>query len=417
MKSFVEAENIKLRHPSSSYLCALHGHKASIFAHNFNYPKAIRELNISGEYASSGGFHQAYYASVINNALMFLFDDQIEKADSCIALIDKDKLDAFPVLKKDWLNLGIQRIIYANQSKPYVVGKIDSLVAHEDSACLPWGAVSKAYVRHGAPLKAMAALNRYKQDIDTLHSVRYYVFLSEILDSLNYSAQSLEAYKRYVAISDSVDLTIFNQETNYLEERYLNKEKSDTLQFFVIGLLFLLAGATVAFLSYKKRIARQNVVLEGMYRDLQKEYEGLKAIRDFLDAKDAGTKQLLEERLRTLKGFFSKDRPKSLNLISSQLENLSRNRKDLLDTVGLLFAVYHPSFVEKLIAYHLTTTEIGYSCLLVLGFRVGEMGDVINRSDYYNISSLIRKKIGLTVNDTNLNIWMKKEFESSANGD
>jgi hypothetical protein len=51
---------------------------------------------------------------------------------------------------------------------------------------------------------------------------------------------------------------------------------------------------------------------------------------------------------------------------------------------------------------------------LQLGFRTGEIGDVINRSSTYNISSAIRQKLGLGPRDTNLSIFIKDLYRSSS---
>ena len=84
-----------------------------------------------------------------------------------------------------------------------------------------------------------------------------------------------------------------------------------------------------------------------------------------------------------------------------------------METIGLLYAIYYPEFTTCLINKNLSITEIGFCSLLVLGFRTGELGEIINRSGFYNISSAIRKKIGLGPNDTNLSIWLKQTYQKT----
>ena len=115
----------------------------------------------------------------------------------------------------------------------------------------------------------------------------------------------------------------------------------------------------------------------------------------------------------SLAQFFSAERPSSLDKVADQLDSLTENRKELLETIGLLYAVYYPSFVNRLQAYNLSNGEIGFCCLLVLGFRTGEIGNVINRSSSYHISSAIRQKVGLGPKDTNLSIFLKEIFKAT----
>lgn len=122
---------------------------------------------------------------------------------------------------------------------------------------------------------------------------------------------------------------------------------------------------------------------------------------------------LLGERVKSLAQFLSAEPPSSLDKVADQLDSLTENRKQLLGTIGLLYAVYHPSFVHRLQDSGLTNGEIGYCCLLVLGFRTGEIGDVINRSTTYHISSAIRRKVGLGPKDTNLSIFLKTLFKET----
>ena len=122
---------------------------------------------------------------------------------------------------------------------------------------------------------------------------------------------------------------------------------------------------------------------------------------------------LLGQRVKSLAQFLSVDPPSSLDKVADQLDSLTENRKELLETIGLLYAVYHPSFVNRLQMCGLSNGEIGYCCLLILGFRTGEIGDVINRSSSYHISSAIRQKVGLGPNDTNLSIFLKNLFKET----
>ena len=72
-------------------------------------------------------------------------------------------------------------------------------------------------------------------------------------------------------------------------------------------------------------------------------------------------------------------------------------------------AEYCDSLKEK----GLTDLEIGYCCLHAIGLRGKEIVSYLNSRSYYNASSAIRKKLGLSEHDTNMINYIQnllKEF-------
>ena len=62
-------------------------------------------------------------------------------------------------------------------------------------------------------------------------------------------------------------------------------------------------------------------------------------------------------------------------------------------------------FIEKL---NLSEREIEYCCLYALGLKGKEVGSYIKMRSHFNISSDVRKKLGLVESDTNLGIYIRK---------
>ena len=114
---------------------------------------------------------------------------------------------------------------------------------------------------------------------------------------------------------------------------------------------------------------------------------------------------VLDIRIRALAPFFSQELPVVLDR-SPELDRLLTERKEILSNIGLLFALYHPAFVQELEGFGLDYMEVGFCCLYALGLRVNEIPEVIGR-DAYHVNPHIRKKIGLDVHDTNLPNWIR----------
>ncbi len=64
--------------------------------------------------------------------------------------------------------------------------------------------------------------------------------------------------------------------------------------------------------------------------------------------------------------------------------------------------------MKYLEAHGLTEREIDFVCLYALGLRGKDIGNYLDLARHYNISTEIRKKLGLDTNDTNLGPFIRK---------
>lgn len=85
----------------------------------------------------------------------------------------------------------------------------------------------------------------------------------------------------------------------------------------------------------------------------------------------------------------------------------------MTESIGMLYAIYHPNFVLRLEGFGLTASEIGYCCLLLLGFKTSELSAIVDKSNTYNISSRLRLKIKLDSSVPRLSIWLKQLYAES----
>ena len=74
-----------------------------------------------------------------------------------------------------------------------------------------WISVANAYFRMNNYTKALEYMSLVSQPDTPEGRVQYYALLSKIYDNLDYSKKSLEAYKKYISISDSLDIVIFKK--------------------------------------------------------------------------------------------------------------------------------------------------------------------------------------------------------------
>ena len=87
--------------------------------------------------------------------------------------------------------------------------------------------------------------------------------------------------------------------------------------------------------------------------------------------------------------------PAKSNRSKEKIESLLNDTKEYLSTIGMTYVVKNPDVVSFLKSKGLTTWEIGYCCLYVMGYNAKEISGIMQNNQVYKISSEIRKKLGL----------------------
>ena len=169
----------------------------------------------------------------------------------------------------------------------------------------------------------------------------------------------------------------------------------------------------------KYKISNQYQVIEKTYKKQFSEYSRLKDTYNYLNEQierlgdtNKDSLLILGHRIKSLAVFLQKPIPDSLSKVAAQIKDIKKNRSYIVDSIGILYAVNYPAFVSELRKFGLTSSEIGYCCLFIMGLSMPEAGDVIGKSSsIYNINSAIRKKLKLPTSTTNLDKWLIKRFE------
>lgn len=96
----------------------------------------------------------------------------------------------------------------------------------------------------------------------------------------------------------------------------------------------------------------------------------------------------------------------------SWVKELTDNTNEFMNSNRLAFQVSHPKFIEYFREHGLTVEEINYVCLYAIGLRGKEVGNYMKKRSHVNISSAIRKKLGIDKHETNIGIYVRKLLKS-----
>lgn len=414
MQSYLNAESIHSKDVPPRHLTSLYLLKGEIYQHYYDYDKAVEAFRNAQALALRCDWKSNYFNALSGELAQHIIFEKNAEADSLIQLMlpYREEMTARNRMAFD------SRVIKSFQANSDKDTLLSYARAYEDNYSslegFQWDLLSTCYTRAGALSDAERALNLFKGQIDDPSTnLRYLKAYVELTDSLGLHQESREAK---VSLQEILGKQVYEKgssDLRFFEERMAREERSKRMkQYIAFGSLIVILLSVVYFVELRKR-KKQKEHIGQLYDSLKEEYAQMSAVLQNNSSIQEEARALLGQRVKSLAQFLSVDPPSSLDKVADQLDSLTENRKELLETIGLLYAVYHPAFVNRLQACGLSNGEIGYCCLLILGFRTGEIGDVINRSSSYHISSAIRQKVGLGPNDTNLSIFLKNLFKET----
>ena len=87
------------------------------------------------------------------------------------------------------------------------------------------------------------------------------------------------------------------------------------------------------------------------------------------------------------------------------------DKKSFMDKKRIAFQASNPRFIQYFVDHNLTLDEINYVCLYAIGLNGKEVGEYMNMPSHVNLSSAIRKKLGIDRRDTNIGIWVRNKLK------
>lgn len=294
-----------------------------------------------------------------------------------------------------------------------------------DEVYVDWLSVADIYAQTENFDAAFSCIQRYQLNDSREDQAKYYALLSDIYDNKSMPKQSLEAYKQYVSVSDSLDLVVYEQDTKFVEERHqlematlAEKERKQRLAALFAVMLSLLAGLAL-WISGRLRLSKIEKVLAEkeldryrlLYTQMEEERDNLNALLSQRGGLDPEARCSVDRRLALLNKFFTAyitDNTETDKKAYKEMEELLEDRQRFMDSTRLAFTGSNPSFIMYLEDKGLTQWEINYCCLYALGLNGKEVGAYIKMRSHYNNSSAIREKLGIDEHDTNLGIYIRK---------
>lgn len=192
---------------------------------------------------------------------------------------------------------------------------------------------------------------------------------ASLQEALSNPAEALSAYKTYMKMLDEEKVSIFQNDTKFLEERRDAKIRSDNYILYIIIIsLTLVIICLVSVLLYQKvqkvkwekaqeainhrnkqnALIQEKEAVEKMYASLKTELNRLKKIRK--DNKiDPEVQQSVEKRLNVLNMFVLAELSASFRHTAyEELNRMMEDREGFILSTTKTFMISHPGFISYL---------------------------------------------------------------------
>lgn len=421
-----KAEALDTAKVDADVLCMLYAMKGSIYDIAWRPHDAIESYELARRYALEAHKfrHYAYYT--LYCAMEYRQASDSILFEKCLSEV-QDYQEYFTLTERHiYQSIMLNRMIDLEKDSNEVLGFVENyLIEYPQSEKINWKNIARAYQYLNMHEKALEVLKLYTDYNDVSLDPGYYAILSEILAELKDYDEALKAHEKYASINDAEDIKLHQSDLKLVEQRHSHEiqEISQKYKFLYLTIIFLsiLFVSLFYIIKWYKAYSKN----KSEYDSLIKEYDELRRLEaklndayrylsEQMDRRGESSKDLmtiLGYRIKSLSAFLKRPIPDALSKIPSQIEDIKKNKNYIVDSVGLLYAINYPDFVSVLQNHGLTSSEIGFCCLYIMGLNMPEVGEIIGKvSSIYNINSTIRKKLNISTSETNLDKWLVKKF-------
>ena len=271
-------------------------------------------------------------------------------------------------------------------------------------------------------------------DVDTFKDdyrvLKYYTSLLRIYEHKRDFNSAYEVYKKFNELNDSIVFSIFESDTQFVEERHnlemakaRETEAKNRLTIIVLGCTVAVLALLIVVYIIRKRLLvsrNRNILLESEKALYEQMYNEVVAERDALNEMIANNSikeeamEAIKKRLGVLNTIIVSHlsaKYTDIKRANEELEHLIANRNDFIKSTRLTLEENYPHFFAYLKDKGLEEFEIDFCCLYAIGLKGKDIKAYTSQPRHYNQSADIRHKLGLTESDTNLSIFLRDMLE------
>lgn len=453
MECYVRAEQYVDEALDYKAVGRLYSAKRKVYFDYYQFELSYEEAIKSQSYYKLSSDTDLRAKALINAALSAGLLRQYSKSDSILVLV-RDSLwcEIDPNVKGEYYSVSMT-IAEGKDDTALVERQLHNYLKLNNAVHLQnilWGSVVKSYLYLGNVDSAKWALDNYsiaypQHDM----SPQYLLLASMVYSKEGNFKKAYSNLNKYNEVVGAEDISKFNSDTKYVEERYEQKlssmRQSNVVSLSVsISVSGLLAAALILLLmryrlkrkDYELEIAglkekemeENNLRIENRRKELEEINRNLEiekvVLETMLDesslSPEAG--KIISDRLSTVVQVFANTvsgQGKVDDYVRSKMDELMSDKDEFVLTTMMSYAAVHPKFVKYLKEYDLTDWEVGYCCFYAMGLRGKDIGNMLNKGGHthHNRASIIRAKLGLKERDGHLGRFLMKKVKEIEEGE
>ena len=391
----------------------------------YNWERVIETNIAAAAFFQFGGNINSQLRSLSRALIGYSQTKDLEAAGKCFNVCE-DLLDQASLSNKSFYYAAKLSYYFEHYDSKQLEDVLNEYLNCVPAAHWDWQSIAYAYTILGEFENASDALSNYRGD----KNARYYAITSAIHKDRREFQKAIEAYEKYIHLSDSLDLVIFEQDTKFVEERhnlevqaYKEREAKNNRTIIILICIIVLFVALIAIYlirkqlkirtAEKKQLEIEKKRYEQLYADAIAERDALTKMIEDSSVKDE-TKTVIRERLEVLNKVIIShitDTSSANKKAFQELEALVADRDSFIESTRLTIEGNNPEFIAALKKQGQTDEEINICCLYVIGLKGKDIKAYTSQPRHYNQSADIRHKLGLTENDTNLSIFLREMLE------
>lgn len=425
MQIYLKAEDMSEKVNDIFAIGLLHTQIGGLNSEYFNYTKALEYYHKAQECYRQAGKDIHMHVCNLNLAQAYYESGQKEKG---IALF-LDCLDwAYSISYQDVFESCLDQIFLYSMSEDNS-GIIDECIDKYDitsfhpSSMISLGLAYKSasdgdYQEYEKHIRKAWSEAENEQDSTCIKFTEYKVLrnkgdLERAIVKLEWMARHEDSLVRALVKEPLLEANVSHLDELNFENKETIENQRLTLNVIILSCMVALLAAAFIILLIRSRLKRRTEEKE-RYADM---YESTLAERDTLSemlevqSVPEETGKIISQRLEVLNSIITSyisERDADIKKAESNLERLIADRDAFITSTRVTMEMSHPSFFNYLREKGLTDWEINYCCLYLIGLKGKDISDFINLKRHYSYGSIIRQKLGLTENDTNLSLYLRK---------
>ena len=425
MQIYLKAEEMSGKVKDLFAVGLLHSQIGGLNSKYFNYPKAIVYYQKAQEYYRRAGKDTHAHVCDLNLAQAHYENGQKEKG---IALymdcLEWAHSNGYEAIFESCLD---QIFLYSMSEDNH--GIIDecidkySITSFHYSSMISLGLAYKYasdgdYQKYETYIRKAWREAENEQDSTCIKFTEYKVLrskgdLEKAIVKLEWMAHHEDSLVRAILKRPLLQANVSHLDELNSENKETIENQKLTLKVIILSCMVALLGAAFIIYLIRSRLKSRTEEKE-RYADM---YESTLAERDTLsemleaNSMSEETRKIISQRLEVLNSIITSyisERDADIKKADLNLERLIADRDAFITSTRVTMEISHPTFFNYLHEKGLTDWEINYCCLYLIGLKGKDIGDYINLKRHYSYGSNIRQKLGLTENDTNLSLYLRK---------